>query len=136
MDPGTSIIRSALFIPVTVPVAVIRPAVEASAIVTARSGEFPAWKSTPPPEADIVSVFDDKSSFPRVRIRRWLVPERVRLVASATLPAVLSIVQLPFAGVPEDCAIVWLAVPVKLRVPVPPSAVLSIVILPRGSHAP
>jgi len=88
-------IRSALFIPVTVPVAVMRPAVEASAIVTLKSGEFPDWKSTPPPEADMVSVFDDKSSFPRVRIRRWLVPERVKLLPSTTLPPVLSMVQLP-----------------------------------------
>ena len=95
MDPGTSIIRSALFIPVTVPVAVMRPAVEASAMVTLKSGEFPDWKSTPPPEADMVSVFDERSSFPRVRIRRWLVPERVRSVPRTTLPAVLSMVQLP-----------------------------------------
>ena len=66
MDPGTSIIKSALFIPVTVPVAVMRPAVEASAIVTLKSGEFPDWKSTPPLLPDMVNVFEPRSNFPRV----------------------------------------------------------------------
>ncbi len=41
VEPGTLIIKSALLIPVTLPVAVMRPAVEALAIVTPRSGEFP-----------------------------------------------------------------------------------------------
>ena len=107
MDPGTSIIRSALFIPVTVPVAVMRPAVEASAIVTLKSGELPDWKSTPPPEAERVSVFDDKSSFPRVRITRWLVPFRVRFDDSITaLPPPLSMVMLPFGRSPLPALIV------------------------------
>jgi hypothetical protein len=95
-------IRSALFIPVTVPVAVMRPAVEASAMVTLKSGELPAWKSTPPPEADIVSVFEPRFSVPRVMIRRWLVPERVTLLPNRTLPLVLSMVQLPRGGIPAE----------------------------------
>lgn len=80
----------------------MRPAVDASAIVTLKSGELPAWKSTPPLVPDMVNVFEPKSNFPRVITTRWLVPERVTSVPSNTLPPVLSMVQLPVGGVPAE----------------------------------
>lgn len=100
VEPGTLIIKSALLIPVTLPVAVMRPAVEALAIVTPRSGEFPDWKSTPPEAPDIVKVYDERSRVPLVTTTRWLEPVNVTFEASVAAPEFLLIVQLPVGAVP------------------------------------
>lgn len=120
--PGTSMIISALLIPVTLPVADIRPAVEELFTRSASCGAPPAWKSIPAPAAEVVSVLSCMSSLPLVTTIRWDEPPKVILLPSITLSLVLSIVQLPIGGEPPLWVTVCLLEPLKRIVVVPPLA--------------